>query len=102
MDNHILAENTTGLASRVNNLAVFATGTDCRTLLAQQDELAKLAMAAIVKDLNAEQQEYKTALNDLHAAITYIGDASKKIADVAKAIGLVAKAIASVSKLLAA
>ncbi len=100
MDNHQLVENAAGLASRVNNLAVLVTGPDSRTLLEQQDELTKLAMAAIVKDLNAERQAYQTALNDLQAAITYMEEASKKVADVAKVIKLVAKAIVSVSKLL--
>lgn len=100
MDNHQLVENTAGLASRINNLAVLTTGPECRTLLEQQDELTKLAMAAIVRDLNAERQAYQTALNDLQAAIAYIGEANKKVANVAKAIKMVAKAIASVSKLL--
>lgn len=100
MDNHQLVENAAGLASRVNNLAVLTAGHDCRMLLEQQDELTKLAMAAIVMDLNAERQAYQTALNDLQAAIAYIGEASKKVADVAKVIKLVAKAIASVCKLL--
>lgn len=50
------------------NLAVFTTGPDYRILLEQQDDLTKLAMAAIVKDLNAERQAYQTALNDIPTA----------------------------------
>jgi hypothetical protein len=55
-------------------------------------------MAAIVQELNAEQQSYQRALTDLEAAIDFIGEASKKIGDVAKAIKLTAKAIASVGQ----
>ena len=89
------------IASRVNNLAVLATGEDSRTLLEQQDELTRLAMAAIVQDLNAERQAYQGALNDLKSAIEYVGDAAKKVSDIAKAIKLIAKAITSVGKLVA-
>jgi len=82
MDSHDLAELTSGLASRVNNLAVLTTGDNSRALLGQQDELAKFAMAAIVKDLDAESTNYKDAIAALNAAIRVIGDADKKIASV--------------------
>lgn len=101
MSGHELSEKTTGLASRVNNLAVQTKGDDCRILLAQQDELAKLAMAAIVKDLNSERADYARALAALDAAIQYLGEADKKISNVAKAIELVAKAISQVGKVIA-
>ncbi|MGB5082406.1 MAG: hypothetical protein WBO23_16890 [Burkholderiales bacterium] len=101
MNSHELAELTTGLASRVNNLAVLTTGDACRELLAQQDELAKLAMAAIVKDLAAERANYQRAIAALTEASDFLGNADKKIANVAKAIELVAKAIGAVGKALA-
>lgn len=97
---HELAEKTTGLASRVNNLAVNHTGEDSRQLLQEQDRLAKLALAAIVQDLNDEQAEYKAALKGLNEAIDYIGEADKEIEGVAKAIRLVAKAADLVEKVL--
>ncbi len=102
MDSHDLAELTTGLASRVNNLAVLTTGDTCRKLLGQQDELAKLAMVAIVKDLDAESTAYEDAIAALNAATKILGDADKKIANVSKAIELVDKAISAAGKALAA
>ena len=95
---HDLAEKTTGLASRVNNLAVLQTGVDSRALLEQQDRLAKLALVAIVKDLDAEADEYKAAIKGLDEAIEFIGEAQRKIQDVAKAIRLVKKAADLVEK----
>jgi hypothetical protein len=99
---HDLAELTTGLASRVNNLAVLESGPNCRKLLEQQDRLTKLSMLAIVKDLNAEQANYKACIKCLNEAIDYIGNGDKKIANVAKAIQLTAKAADSVEKIIKA
>ncbi len=95
---HDLAEKTTGLASRVNNLAVLQTGDNSRVLLEQQDRLAKLALVAIVKDLDAEADEYKAAVKGLDDAIAFIGEAEKDIQDIAKAIRLVKKAVDLVAK----
>lgn len=100
MDSHELAEKTTGLASRVNNLAVEATGDDSRTLLGQQDDLIKLAMAAIVRDLDAQQAPYKSALQALDIAIQKVGSAGKEIDRTAKAIKAVASAIKAVAKVV--
>ena len=99
---HELAEKTTGLASRTNNLAVLYTGDESRTFLEQQDALTKLALAAIVKDLNAERPAYKAALQGLNDAIQYVGDANHQLANVAKGISLIAKAISLVEKALTA
>jgi ABC-type transporter Mla subunit MlaD len=99
---HELAEKTTGLASRANNLAILYTGDESRTFLEQQDDLTKLALAAIVKDLNAERPAYKAALQGLNDAIQYVGDADQKLTDVAKGIALIAKAISLVEKALKA
>ena len=101
MDSHSIAEMTSGLASRVNNLAILATGDQSRQLLAQQDELAKLAMAAIVKDLNSERADYKSAVAALEAAIQFVGKADKQISNIANAISLVAKALTEVGKVIA-
>lgn len=95
---HDLAELTAGLASRVNNLAVMETGNISRTLLEQQDRLAKLAMVAIIKDLKAEQADYQAAIKGLNEAIAYIGKADKKIDNVARAIKLISKAADLVDK----
>ena len=100
MDSHDLVEMTTGLASRVNNLAVQTAGTASRTLMSQQDQLAKLAMAAIVQDLDAGQADYQNAVNLLSNAIAQVDTALQKTAEVTKAIDLIAQALASVSKVL--
>ena len=97
---HELAEKATGLASRANNLAVLYTGDDSRTFLEQQDTLTKLALAAIVKDLNAEHPAYKAAMQGLDDAIQYVGNADQQLADVAKGISLIAKAISLIEKAL--
>ena len=89
---HELAEKLAGLTSRVNNLAVNQTGDESRELMALQDRLAKLQMAAILKDLRAEREEYQAALNGLNEAIAYIGEAKTSIQKVANAIKIVAKA----------
>jgi len=102
MDSHDLAEATTGLASRVNNLAVLATGDDSRTLMEQQDELAELAMAAIKQDLDAESASYKSAMSALNDATQFIGDADKKISNISKGISLVTNAINAVKKVVGA
>ena len=99
---HELAEKAAGLASRANNLAVVYTGDESRTFLAQQDDLSKLALIAIVKDLNAEQAAYKAALQGLNDAIQYVGNADHQLDDVGKGISLIAKAISLVDKALKA
>ncbi len=98
--NHELAEEISGLASRVNNLAVLHTGDDSRTFLQQQDQLAKLALAAIARDLDAQNSAYQAALQGIRTATAYLGDANQQIADAAKGIKLVAKAITLVTKAL--
>lgn len=97
---HELVERTAGLASRVNNLAVYHSGKASRLLLEQQDKLAKFALAAIVKELNEEHSDYKAALKGLDDAIKYIGAADRDIEGVSKAIKLTAKAVALVEKVL--
>lgn len=97
---HELAEKTSGLASRVNNLAVYHTGEESRALLEQQDRLAKLALVAIVKELSDEHRDYKAAVKGLNEAIDFIGEADSQIQGVAKAIRLAAKAADLVEKAL--
>ncbi len=99
---HELSEKLGGLASRVNNASVNATGSDSRQLLEIQDRLAKLQLVAIVKDLQAEHNDYKAAIQGLNDAIAFIGDATEKINDVAKAIKLTAKAAELAEKAIAA
>ncbi len=102
MDNHQLSERITGLASRVNNLAVNLTGDSSRQLLEQQNELIDLTQIAIVQDLDASAEKYKDALQKVENAIEFIGDESKKIENVSKAIKLVGSAIQAATKLLKA
>ena len=100
MNSHELAEKTAGLASRLNNLAVYHTGKDSRDLLQEQARLADLASAAIIEDLNAEHEAYQAALSGLEVAIKYIGNADQQIEGVAEAIRLAAKAAAMVETAL--
>ena len=100
MDSHDLAEQAAGLASRVNNLAVQTAGQNSRQLLAQQDNLTKLAMAAIVKDLDAGQDDYQNAVTLLTKAIAQVDTALQKASEVTNAINLVAQAITAVGKVV--
>jgi hypothetical protein len=90
---HELAEKVGGLASRVNNLAVHHTGHESRTLLELQDQLAKVRLVAIVKELRAEQAEYRAAVQGLNEAIASVGEATTRIENVAHVIHLVTKAV---------
>jgi hypothetical protein len=101
LDNHTLAERITGLASRVNNLAVLHTGTDSRKLFEQQNHLIDLAEYAIVSDLDADDPAYQAALKSVDAAIETIGEANKTVKNVSKAISAVATAITKVAKVVA-
>ena len=99
---HELAEKIAGLASRVNNLAVNHTGDNSRKLMALQDRLAKLQIAAIVSDLRAERQDYKAALKGLNEAVKSIGEAKASIQKVSNVIKLVAKAATLADKAIKA
>jgi exonuclease VII small subunit len=101
MEQHNLAERTSGLASRVNNLGVETSGKDSRALMVKQDELTKLAMLAIVKDLDASDQGYKDAVASLEEAIQFIDSGNQAIQKVTDTINLVTKAINMVTKVLA-
>lgn len=100
MDNHLLSEKVTGLASRVNNLAVATIGPDSRRLLELEDELAKLAMLAIKMDLNAESPLYQEAVEALELASNSVEAAIERIDQVAKAIESIAQGITTVRKIL--
>lgn len=99
---HDLAEQTTGLASRVNNLAVITMGPECQSLLELQDRLAKQVMVAIVKDLNEERADYQAAIKGLNDAIALIGEGNKRIENVAKVIKMATKAADLVDKVIKA
>jgi exonuclease VII small subunit len=101
LEQHNLAERTSGLASRINNLAVETSGKDSRALMVKQDELTKLAMLAIVKDLDASDQGYKEAVTSLEEAIQFIDTGNQAIQKVTDTINLVTKAINMVTKVLA-
>lgn len=101
MNEHSIAEMTSGLASRVNNLAVATSGPDSRILMEQQDELAKLAMAAIVQDLDSIQAKYADAVKALTDATAKANTAIANIGKVQQAISTIATAIAKVTAALA-
>jgi hypothetical protein len=89
---HELAEKLAGLASRVNDLAVDTTGDDSRTLLALQDQLSDMALAAIVTALDEETARYQKAVKALDAAIDEIGDETAAVEQVTRIIELTKKA----------
>jgi len=95
---HQLVEKTAGLASRVSNLVIHHTGQYCVQLMEAEDRLAKLLLAAIVKELKSEHEAYQAALQGLDEAIAYIGEAERAIDGIARAIRLTNKAIALLEK----
>ncbi len=97
---HELAEQLSGLASRVNNLVINHTGDDSRSLLDLQNQLLDLVQKVIIQDFDDEQPAYRKALSGLQQANSFIGDAEESIDNIAKAIGLVSKAIDLVEKAL--
>ena len=100
MDSHRVTELASGLASRINNLAVASLGADSRALLAQQDELAKQTLALIAQDLNADTADFQQAVVALQAATDAAEHAGQQLHRVGDAIKLTAKAISAVAKLL--
>lgn len=102
MDSHDICELVSGLASRVNNLAVASTGDISRTLLQQQDELSNLALAAIAKDLDATTKDFANSIAVLNQATAAADTAASNLQQVTNAINLIAKAISTVTNLLAA
>lgn len=101
MDSHRVTELASGLASRINNLAVASLGADSRALLAQQDELANQTLALIARDLNADTESFQHAIAALQAATDAADHAGRQLQRVGDAIKLTAKAISAVAKLLA-
>jgi chromosome segregation ATPase len=95
-----LTEKTTELASRINSLAACHSGIHQRQLLALQDQLAKLELVIIVKELNAEHEAYQKAIAGINQAIDFIGEAEKKIEKINEAINGIAKAIDSIERAL--
>lgn len=101
MDSHDICELISGLASRANNLSVATTGQTSRMLLAQQDKLSNLALAAIAMDLDATTQQFADTVKVLKEATTAADAAAKQIQQVTQAIGTIATAITKASSLLA-
>lgn len=100
MSPHDLAEQTAGLASRLNNLAVLTAGPESEKLLALRDELSSFAMRAIETELDEEKADYQTASNFLAQAIAQAGLALNRDAEVAKVIDQVEQAEAAIHKVL--
>ena len=101
MDSHDLAEQTAGLASRLNNLAILTSGAESEKFMELRDQLARFAMMAIENELDDEKADYQTASNVLAQAIAEAGLALTLEADVSKVIGQTEHAIAAVSKVFA-
>ncbi len=89
---HEVAEQISGLASRVDNLVAHTTGQDCRTLETLQDRLEKLTLVLIAEDLDDTAKDYNDALAALQAANKEIGDGDHQIQQIAATIKLIAKA----------
>lgn len=89
---HELAEKLGGLASRVSNLADFESGETAEELISLRDRLADLQLAVIIRHLNAEQSDYKAAMDGLNEAIDFIGEATGKLQRISRAIELAGRA----------
>lgn len=96
-----LTEKTAELAACINSVAVHHPGKHHQQLLALQDQLAKLELVIIVKELNAEHEAYQTAIAGINQAIDFIGEAEKKIKKINEAICGIAQAIDSIERALA-
>jgi len=99
-DSHAVAGMLAALASRVNNLAVDATGDDSRTLTAQQIQLTNLSNQAIALDLDNNTAIYAEAVTALNQATSAADAATTDINNVQTAITDVGTAISVVTKLL--
>ena len=87
-----LTDKITALESKLDTLAGLQAGNTSEELKDLKKRLAKLKLSAIVKQLQAEREDYKQAVNGLNEAIAFIGEADQDIRDVAKTIEKVAKA----------
>ena len=95
-----LTEKTAELAACINSLVVHHPGKCRRQLLVLQDQLAKLELLIIVKELKAEHEAYQSAIAGINQAIDSIGEAEKKIIKINEAIYGIAHAIDSIARAL--
>ena len=95
-----LIEKTAELAARIDNLVVHQPEKYHRQLLALQDQLAKLDLVIIVKELNAEHEAYQRAIAGINQAIDFIGEAERKITKINEAIDGIVQAINSIEQAL--
>jgi hypothetical protein len=101
MSAHDLAEQTAGLASRLNNLALLSSGEESEKLVQLRDRLAKFAMIAIKSKVDEEKADYQSASNVLAHAIAEAGLALTLESDISAVASQTEHAIAAVSKVLA-
>ena len=87
-----LADKISALKSKVDSLTELQAGNKSEELKELKKRLAKLKVSAGVKQLQAEREDYKQAMNGLNEAIASIGEADQDMRDVAKTIEKVAKA----------
>jgi len=100
MPAHDLAEQSAGLASRVNELALLTGGTESQQLMEQRDRLVQLTITAITSELDEEKAEYQSASNLLMQAIAQAGLAENMGADIPRVIEQVEQAIVVLEKAL--
>jgi hypothetical protein len=98
---HDLAEQTAGLASRLNDLAMLTSGAESEKLLEQRNQLSRFTMMAIETELDEERAEYQSACNFLAQAIAEAGLALTRGAEASKVIAQAEQAIAETGKALA-
>lgn len=101
MNAHDLAEQTAGLASRMNNLAMLTTGAESEKLQELRDQLARFTMMAVETELDEEKADYQSACNFLAQAIAEAGLAYTREAEVSKVISETERAMAAVGKVFA-
>jgi hypothetical protein len=93
-----LLERVESLKSKVEDLA--AKGASDAELFDLRSRLARLSLAAIVSDLEEEDEAYASATRALDQAIATIDAATQDMTTVETAIGVAAKTVAVVEKAL--
>ncbi len=101
MDSHNLAEQSAGLASRLNDLAMLTSGAESEKLLKLRDQLSRFVMKAIETELDDEKAQYQSACNFLTQAIAEAGLALTRDTDIPKVISEAERAITAVGKVFA-
>jgi hypothetical protein len=90
---HALVEQLAGLSSRIKSLRVSYNDAESKKLMDLQDKLVSLFNDAMERDMQADNEQYQSAVNQLSQAITIIGEGNEKVDKIEEIINVVTKAI---------